>query len=209
MKQYRNSERTKRWIKRAFTELLAEKKSIDKITINELAERADVTKATFYYHYADIYAVAEEFENELIEKLNEILEEIDRKKPNDYSAYLQKGLDFIKENEEDYKLAANASDLNFFASKLKTIFTKRMVAGGQVMGFSKDYETRAVQVSFIVNAIVDTVLQYLRGSLAVSLEVVGKVVNEAIDKLKKRKRLSGRTSRQKVVKIAKKDCISI
>ena len=44
MKQYRNSERTKKWIRRAFIELIAEKKSINKITINELAERADITK---------------------------------------------------------------------------------------------------------------------------------------------------------------------
>lgn len=66
MKQYRNAERTKKWIRRAFIELISEKKTIDKITVNELAERADITKTTFYYHYDDIYAVAEEFENELI-----------------------------------------------------------------------------------------------------------------------------------------------
>lgn len=66
MKQYRNAERTKKWIRRAFIELISEKKTINKITVNELAERADITKTTFCYHYDDIYAVAEEFENELI-----------------------------------------------------------------------------------------------------------------------------------------------
>ena len=66
MKQYRNAERTEKWIRRAFIELISEKKTLNKITVNELAERADITKTTFYYHYDDIYAVAEEFENELI-----------------------------------------------------------------------------------------------------------------------------------------------
>ena len=66
MKQYRNAVRTEKWIRRAFIELISEKKTLNKITVNELAERADITKTTFYYHYDDIYAVAEEFENELI-----------------------------------------------------------------------------------------------------------------------------------------------
>lgn len=76
MKPYRNAERTKKWIRRAFTELMAEKKDIEKISVTELAERADISKTTFYYHYEDIYAVAEEFENELIDALSAALKEI-------------------------------------------------------------------------------------------------------------------------------------
>lgn len=185
MKQYRNSERTKKWIRRAFTELLAEKKSINKITINELAERADVTKTTFYYHYDDIYAVAEEFENELIAELNETLEELEREKTNDYSEYIKKITDFIRQNEAEYKLAANASDLSIFAEKLKTIFTKRMVVMPATYAFSQNLEKRAVQVCFFISACVDTVMQYLRGNLTKSLDTVAEVITEAIEKLTK------------------------
>lgn len=78
MKTYRNAERTKRWIRRTFTEMMAEKRDIEKITVTELARRADISKTTFYYHYDDIYAVAEEFENELIEQLSAVLSEISR-----------------------------------------------------------------------------------------------------------------------------------
>lgn len=186
MKQYRNSERTKKWIRRAFIELIAEKKSINKITINELAERADITKTTFYYHYEDIYAVAEEFENELIAKLNATLDEIINENPKDYSGYIKKVLEFIKENEEDYRLAVNASDLTVFASTLKSIFSKRMVVTATAWGFSPDYEKRTVQVYFLVSACVDTVIQYLKGNLASSIDMIGEVVTEAVEKLRDR-----------------------
>lgn len=184
MKKYRNSERTKKWIRKAFTELIAEKKTIDKITVSELAERADITKTTFYYHYEDIYAVAEEFENELITELNAMLEKIDKENPEDYSGYIEKVLTFIKENEENYRLAVNASYVSVFASKLKNIFARRILAMSAKLGFSPDYEKRSVQVYFLVSACVDTIIHYLKGDFNCSVEIVGSVVEEAIEKLK-------------------------
>ena len=46
-------------IRAAFVELLGEKKNMETITVGELAERADIAKSTFYNHYDDVYAVAE------------------------------------------------------------------------------------------------------------------------------------------------------
>lgn len=185
MKQYRNAERTKKWIRKAFIELLAEKKTIDKITVSELAARADITKTTFYYHYDDIYAVAEEFENELISMLNDTLDEIGKENPIDYSEYIRKTLDFIKSNEENYRLAVKATDLNFFATKLKNVFSKKMVDTAATWGFSTDYDKRRVQVYFLVSACADTMIQYLKGDLTSSIDTVGEVITEAIDKLKR------------------------
>ena len=185
MKQYRNAERTKKWIKKAFTELIAEKKSIDKITINELAARADITKTTFYYHYDDIYAVAEEFENELVSNLSAILEQFVHDGKDDYSDYIDQALSFIKENEESYRLAVNTTDFTYFASKLKNIFYKRAADLPSSVGFSQDAEKRAVQACFIVSACVDTIVQYLKGTLCASLETIGTVLKERIEKLRK------------------------
>lgn len=192
MKKYRNAERTKQWIRQAFIQLLSEKKSIDKITINELSERADITKTTFYYHYADIYAVAEEFENALIAELNDTIDKINKENPSDYSAYIKRILSFIKENEANYKLAANASDMAIFANKLKSIFAKKIADMATTWGFSSDYERRSVQVYFLGSACVDTVVRYLKGGLCSSLDLVGDVIIEATDKLKDDKRQVGK-----------------
>lgn len=50
----RRVRRTKQAINKAFKELITEKE-FDKITINDLSERADVNRGTFYLHYTDKY----------------------------------------------------------------------------------------------------------------------------------------------------------
>ena len=50
--------KTKRNIRNAFIELRA-KKPLERISIKELAELAEISKATFYLHYKDIYDLSE------------------------------------------------------------------------------------------------------------------------------------------------------
>lgn len=58
-------ERTRKCIKDAFIEL-RKTKSIEKITVKELAALASINKATFYSHYTDIYDLSEQLEEETI-----------------------------------------------------------------------------------------------------------------------------------------------
>jgi len=51
--------RTRALIQQAFHELLAEK-GFQSITVQDLTERAEVNRATFYAHYADKYALLDE-----------------------------------------------------------------------------------------------------------------------------------------------------
>lgn len=121
MKVYRNAARTKQWIRRAFTELMAEKKDINKITVTELAQRADISKTTFYYHYEDICAVAEEFENELIDQLTDVLSQLQTvttAEALDFGYYARGIITFLKENEESYRMVLGASTPQLFVEKL-------------------------------------------------------------------------------------------
>lgn len=61
-------ERTRRNIMNAFISLRG-KKPIEKITVKELAEIAEINKATFYLHYRDIYDLAEKIETDIIDRL--------------------------------------------------------------------------------------------------------------------------------------------
>ena len=57
--------KTKRAIKNAFLMLRAQK-PIEKITIRELAALAEISKATFYLHYQDIYDLSEQIGKEVL-----------------------------------------------------------------------------------------------------------------------------------------------
>lgn len=63
----RSSRKTRLLIKKIFAEMLSEKQELGKISVSELCERADISRGTFYVHFDDIYSVAEEYENELID----------------------------------------------------------------------------------------------------------------------------------------------
>ncbi|MBP3242650.1 MAG: TetR/AcrR family transcriptional regulator [Ruminococcus sp.] len=59
-------EKTKRAIINAFL-LLRAKKPLEKITVKELAELAEINKATFYLHYHDIYELSESLERDVVQ----------------------------------------------------------------------------------------------------------------------------------------------
>lgn len=60
--------KTRNGIINAFLQLRS-KKPLERITVKELADLAEINKATFYLHYKDIYDLSERLENELFESV--------------------------------------------------------------------------------------------------------------------------------------------
>ena len=58
-------EKTEKGIKNAFIELRS-RKPLEKITIKELCESAQINKSTFYSHYKDIYDLSDHLEEEVV-----------------------------------------------------------------------------------------------------------------------------------------------
>ena len=57
--------KTKRAIRSAFYELIREK-PLEKITVREIAERAEINKTTFYAHYETVYDLVDQLEQEAV-----------------------------------------------------------------------------------------------------------------------------------------------
>lgn len=180
-KAYRNAERTKRMIRAAFAELLREKQTMEGITVSELAARADIAKSTFYNHYADIYAVAEEFGNELIDNLFSAIDEADRAGAPQYEAHMRRLLIFLQEHEALYRSVILSPDTRYFVEKLK-VKLGRHLYNTYSFPFSADPVKRQIQISFFNNACVDTICDYYRGTLQASLEEVGETMIELLRK---------------------------
>ena len=64
---------TRRVLKEALLSLL-EKKPVNKITVKEVCELAQLNRATFYAHYSDCFALLESIEDELVEAFGRSLE---------------------------------------------------------------------------------------------------------------------------------------
>ena len=183
-KEYRCVTRTKKMIRAAFAELIGEKRNMESITVGELAERADIAKSTFYNHYDDVYAVAEEFENELISELSATLDEIEVKNATEYEDYIRKVIGFLKENEDIYRKAVTSSDVRFFIEKLKSIISKKVFEESATLPFSQNKADKYAQIRFLTNACVDTMVDYFKGTLDMTLDEVGEIIISFLNRLK-------------------------
>lgn len=103
MKQNRSVIRTKKGIRKAFIELLGEKKNVDKISVMELTERVGIVRSTFYSHYKDINCVAREIQNEMLDFIDQILDEYLASDPKDVSVPVTQMFRFFEERKVEHR----------------------------------------------------------------------------------------------------------
>lgn len=119
-----SSRKTKRLIKRIFAEMLSEKKEVGKISVSELCKRAEISRGSFYSHYDDIYSVAEDYENEMIDTFFDSTRLLESK---DIMHFIDSIFEFIRKNNENYCLLCRSNDFLFAAKKLSVIGAEKLL----------------------------------------------------------------------------------
>lgn len=69
----KRSQKTQEAIIRAFRELIEERGGISEISVRDIANRANISRSTFYSHYNDIYDLADVIQRHCAEELVQIL----------------------------------------------------------------------------------------------------------------------------------------
>lgn len=119
-----SSRKTKRLIKRVFAEMLSEKKELGKIAVSELCKRADISRGAFYSHYDDICGVAEDYENEMIDTFFDSTRLLGT---SDIDNFIDTVFEFIRQNNENYRLLCRSNEFLFAAKKLTAIASDKLV----------------------------------------------------------------------------------
>lgn len=118
------SKKTKRAIKRVFSEMLSEKKDLGRISVSELCQRAEISRGTFYSHYDDIYGVAEEYENELIDAF---FDNVRLVQSRNILQFIDSIFEYIRQNDENYRAICKSNDFIFAAKKLTAIASGKLL----------------------------------------------------------------------------------
>lgn len=163
----RSSQKTRKLICETFMKMLAVKREIGKISVSELVERADISRATFYSHFDDIYGVAEEFENELIDKFftNAKLLATDN-----YERFFIELFGFVKENNENYKMLCRANDFLFTAKRLSTLAINKFLELCNNDPNIKDRRFIETEINIFVQGLLCEYIKYCRNISSVSVE---------------------------------------
>lgn len=119
-----SSKKTRRRIKTVFAEMLSEKKELGKISVSELCKRADISRGSFYSHYDDIYGVAEDYENEMIDTFFDNARLVESQ---DIMHFIDSIFEFIRRNNENYRLLCKSNDFLFAAKNLTTVASDKLL----------------------------------------------------------------------------------
>ncbi|MBE6062606.1 MAG: TetR/AcrR family transcriptional regulator [Clostridium butyricum] len=123
----RRISKTKNSIRIAVIALIQEK-DISQITVKELAEVADINRKTFYMHYSSIEEVLDQIENEIIEKLLNLLDKYDFFDDKfDGSAFFKSLNEVINEDFDLYKKLICANSYNLLLVKVKKILKDTII----------------------------------------------------------------------------------
>ena len=111
---------TKRLIKEAFINLM-EKCPLNKITVKQICENADVNRSTFYAHYSDQYELFEEIQEDIIS----ITPKISLYEKHNIFKNLTAFFEFIDKNKKIYKIIFENSTGVYFRNRvLNKIFNR-------------------------------------------------------------------------------------
>lgn len=182
---YRNAIRTKKMIREAFAELLSQKQDISKISVKELVEKADISKSTFYCHYQDIYAVIEEFEQEILSLLNETMNIYMKDHQEEFAPYIKNIIQHLKENENLYKKILTSDLPTKFINQLKKICNERINKDVHLKALSNDPDIRMAEIDFLTNGIINLFVDYFKGEIKLSLDEIGNLCNRLLYTLAK------------------------
>mgnify|MGYP000342657404 FL=1 len=156
--------------------MLSEKKELCRISVSELAARAGINRSTFYSHYDDVYAVAEDYENELIAQLSNKTAELGDLRQAEQ--FVDSFFGFIKVNDENYKLICKSDDSLYAANKLAESAEKRVLSYAFEKLVISDPKTFEIETDIVIQGLTWEYIKYCRGLTKISLDDIYEVAKK-------------------------------
>lgn len=124
--EYRSSIRSKNLIKKAVAKLIHEK-NIQKITVSDIIREADISRGTFYAHFADVSSVIEQIECEEIRNLMEYVDRFGFENiATDTERFIELICQYLNRDMEYYRMLSQSNILNNFIWRLVDIYYEKL-----------------------------------------------------------------------------------
>lgn len=168
----RRIQKTRHAIMNTFMEIMSEKE-FEKITINEIAERANINRGTIYLHYIDKYDLLdkciETYTAALVLHCNE------KHNENETPSYtvLQGAFEYLHDNFDYYKVLLTNEGVPLFRNQLYKIISQ--ILNKQVNNISKtNVISTEVKIQFLTSAIVGVLEWWVVNLMPVSVDEISK-----------------------------------
>lgn len=173
----KNSQRSKKLIKNAFIELCVDK-AIDKITVTDIINSAEISRATFYAHYSDINCLLDSIEIDTVEKVNNHLLSFGVDNAIDSpESYFRSAIELLTPCLDVFKKISVSDNAKLFYERFSEVIKENIVKliedSGKVFS-----ETGIVKFSLKYNAISSVIFEWLREKIRVPYTIlIGTIIN--------------------------------
>ena len=152
-----SSVKTRNLIRDTFAELLYEKKNINKITVTELVQRADINRSTFYSHYDDVRHVAEDIKAETLKAFfeNKTISNV-----HDIEPFFDEIYAYIKKNDSFFRLIFISDEVTNFVRHLGNICKGRIYEAVNKDDSIRDKHLLELEVSAFSDGIAMQFIRY-------------------------------------------------
>jgi len=159
MKEDRRVQKTKKVIMDALLELL-EKNDFNQLTINDIAEKANVNRGTIYFHYEDKYDLLNKCLEEKLSLLEEVCSPINMMASEaELKKYFTSVYQFFDDNYRFFSVMLNNGGTSQFHEKFKFLILKEMrrLPASKIGSNNQEFFTQ-----FRVNALVGVVEWWIK-----------------------------------------------
>lgn len=169
--------KTKKAIRNAFAKLISEK-DINKITIKDIADTADINRKTFYNYYSGVYEIIEEIEKEIVGEFEDLLGGIDLKTTlRDPSVLFSRLTEKLNDNLEFYGYLMKASSgRNLFVNKDGKL--DRCVRNAFASQMDIDEQTIAVMTDFILSGMLVVYHRWFNSDRSADIDSVSQTLGK-------------------------------
>lgn len=178
--EYKNAKRSKKMIINAYIELIQEK-DINKITITDIVNKADLNRGTFYRHYDYPRQILEQIQNEVIEKINEVIKEIEYKNIiKSPLSVINKVSEFIESNLFIYKKLVNIGESELFITELKEMVLAKIFSDTDIPKYIRKNIEIEMYILYTIGGVVTLYQAWLLDKIDCSLEELTETIKRMI-----------------------------
>ena len=173
MAENRRVRMTKKMMKDALLELL-EENPLEKISVTNICERADVNRSTFYAYYEDIGGLLLEIENEVLSNLPVSPESAAADTDERFLAALEEFFDYVRDNKKLFRVLIIQRDNSNFSRRLVNSVMEKYKKSADL----KDELLDRYAYIYCVHGVIGIMKEWINGNFPVSTGTFAKIVLE-------------------------------
>lgn len=165
----------KRLLKEALLHLMSQK-NIQRISVSELCQTAEINRSTFYNHYGSQLDVLKEMEMDMIQDLENIWDNISQKSDSTVSKRTETLCAYIKDNKALTKLVFSNSDIDSeFASLLMDSVCLQSIYH-LIFSKEKDDYQKSLMITYFSYGAYHMIRQWVLDDFPISPAEMGEIV---------------------------------